>query len=98
MTDHYPKVRHVEPLLNRQLFVTFQDGTDQVYDCLPLLQQASFVALEDDALFRRVKIDDGGYGISWNDAIDLSEAELWLRGRQPTENEIIRGGIHAQNH
>ncbi len=29
----------------------------------------------------RVRVDTGGYGISWNDAIDLSEYELWTHGR-----------------
>jgi hypothetical protein len=33
-----------------------------------------------DVLFRCVKTDHGGYGISWNDEIDLSELELWLHG------------------
>ena len=31
-------------------------------------------------LFHRVKVDIGGYGISWNDEIDLSCDELWDNG------------------
>lgn len=33
--------------------------------------------LKTDAFFKAVKVDHGGYGISWNDNIDLSEYELW---------------------
>ncbi len=31
-------------------------------------------------LFEQVKVDTGGYGISWNDDIDLSCNELWENG------------------
>jgi hypothetical protein len=48
--------------------------------CKPPLENEVFSPLTDDVLFRRVKTDHGGYGISWNDEIDLSESELWLHG------------------
>lgn len=28
-------------------------------------------------LFEQVSVDPGGYGISWNDDIDLDASELW---------------------
>ena len=31
-------------------------------------------------LFEQVGVDPGGYGISWNDDIDLDAAELWAHG------------------
>ena len=31
-------------------------------------------------LILAVKVDSGGYGISWNDDADLSEYELWTNG------------------
>ena len=31
-------------------------------------------------LFEQVQVDSGGYGISWNDDIDLSCNELWENG------------------
>jgi hypothetical protein len=37
--------------------------------------------LENESFFRQVKVDAGGYGISWSDTIDLSESELWLNGK-----------------
>jgi hypothetical protein len=39
-----------------------------------------FEVLKNDAFFKSVKVDSGGYGISWNDDADLSEYELWANG------------------
>ena len=33
-----------------------------------------------NGLFQQVKVDAGGYGISWNDDIDLSCDELYYNG------------------
>ena len=35
-----------------------------------------------DGLFDQVKVDVGGYGISWNDDLDLSCEELWINGKE----------------
>lgn len=48
-----------------------------VLNCLAL---KCFFLLKNDAFFKTVKADVGGYGISWNDDIDLSEYELWTNG------------------
>ena len=40
----------------------------------------AFRALEDQNLFRGVKIDGAGYGVSWNDALDLSSDGIYARG------------------
>jgi len=32
-------------------------------------------------LFEQVKVDTGGFGISWNDDIDLSCDELYINGK-----------------
>lgn len=36
--------------------------------------------LGDPAFFRAVHVDPGGYGISWNEDVDLSEHELRTNG------------------
>ena len=61
--------------------MTFDNGTRKVYDCKPLLQSEVFALLQDEWLFRTVRADAGGYGISWTEELDLSEAELWENGR-----------------
>jgi len=76
-----PKVKSVKPLDNLCLLVTFQNETKKVYDCSPLLESAVFQELSNRTLFKMVKTDQGGYGVSWNDEVDLSESELWLNGK-----------------
>lgn len=77
----YPKVKSVTPLSGKQLFVTFTTGDTRVYDCTPLLNESSFSLLKDDAFFRIVHVDQTGYGVVWNDNVDLSESELWINGK-----------------
>jgi hypothetical protein len=80
-TITFPKIEAVKPLPDKKLLVRFVGGEQKVYDCRPLLKQESFSALQNDSLFQQVKVDVGGYGISWNELIDLSESELWLQGK-----------------
>jgi hypothetical protein len=63
-----------------RLRVRFENGSEAIYDCRPLLSRPSFAPLADPAFFRTVRVDPGGYGISWNNDIDLSEHELWTNG------------------
>jgi hypothetical protein len=64
------------------LFITFQDGSTKLYDVKPLFDQwEAFMALTViTGLFERVTVDTGGYGIVWNDDIDLACDELWENG------------------
>ena len=83
----YPKVKAVESLPDKQLRVTFADGTVKCYNCQPLLTELSFRLLSDDAFFQTVQVDRHGYGVVWNDDVDLAESELWLHGT--LEPEIL---------
>jgi len=77
----YPKVRRVEPRPAKTLRVTFENGVQKEYDCTPLLQSEAFRPLQDDALFRCAHADTHGFGVVWNDEIDLAESEVWINGR-----------------
>ena len=47
----------------------------------PLLDRhPAFRGLTEHGLFDSVQVDAGGYGVSWNDDIDLSCDELWEHG------------------
>ena len=73
-----PKVLSVQPLDDKKLLVKFVNGVEKIYDCKPLIEKFEpFKALENEVFFKQVKVDAGGYGISWNDKVDLSESELW---------------------
>ena len=78
--ESYPRVESVVPLKQKVLLVTFVNGVTKLYDCKPLLNESPFKALNTDAIFDSVKLDQGGYGVSWSDEVDLSEAELWMHG------------------
>ena len=79
----FHKVKSVTALPNLELDVQFVNGTTKIYDAKPLLDRIpAFKALEDEALFSQVEVDTGGYGIVWNDDLDLSCDELWEHGRK----------------
>ena len=74
-----PKVLSVQPLDDKKLLVKFVNGVEKIYDCKPLIEKFEpFKALENEVFFKQVKVDAGGYGISWNNKVDLSEYELWV--------------------
>ena len=75
-----PKVLSVQTLENKKLLVKFVNGVEKIYDCAQLLNVEMFQVLNNEAFFKSVKVDAGGYGISWNDDADLSEYELWTNG------------------
>lgn len=77
----YPKIKSVVPQSDRMLLVTFVDGTRKIYDCNPLLQHDAFHLLHNPSFFRCVHPDPHGYGVIWNDDLDLAESEIWINGR-----------------
>ena len=79
----FHKVKDVSALAELKVSVQFTNGTTKIYEVAPLMQRFSaFRILEDETLFRDVKVDQGGYGIVWNDDLDLSCDELWESGAE----------------
>ena len=78
----YPKISDVKPIDDYQLLVTFDNGIIKRYDFNKMLSQPVFSPLINVFLFKSVKVDSGGYGISWNDDLDLAESELWINGTE----------------
>lgn len=77
----FHKIKDVYPLPEWKLSVLFADGTTKTYDVKQLFSRIPvFRALQDEILFNSVQVDVGGYGIVWNDEIDLSCDELWENG------------------
>lgn len=78
----FHKVRTVLPLEKFRILVSFVEGVTKIYDIKPLFTKWDiFNTLKFDGLFSKVKVDQGGYGISWNDDIDLSCDELFYGGK-----------------
>lgn len=81
-TFMFHKVRNVKVLNNYILEVTFEENVIKYYDVKPLFDkwECFKILKENKSLFSVVKVDKGGYGISWNNEIDLSCNELWKNG------------------
>ena len=77
----FHKISNVKPLQNMLLFVEFRDGTEVIYNAerLPTANEI-FNDLKNAEIFSQVKVDTGGYGISWNDDLDLAGEEIWENG------------------
>ena len=68
------KIKNIEPLDNFILYVTFENDVKKYYDLKLIFDRwQEFKILQNNkVLFSNVKIDAGGYGVSWNEDIDLS--------------------------
>lgn len=79
----FHKVKAVSPLPEYRLSVQFAEGVTKIYDVNPLFSKwPAFCALKENGLFYDVEVDQGGYGIIWNDELDLSCDELWENGNE----------------
>ena len=78
---NYPKVLSVTANDDYSLFIQFSNNETRRYDVKPLLTNEPFTLLNNIAFFKAVKIEQGGFAVSWNDDIDISEYELWRNGQ-----------------
>lgn len=80
----FHKIKNVNALNNYKLCVQFAEGVTKIYDVVKLFEKYNlFLPLkENPELFGTVSIDQGGYGVIWNDDIDISCDELWENGMQ----------------
>lgn len=85
------KIKSVKPLENFILLAVFQNGIEKKYDmnCL----YSVFPQFRDfeqvNGLFEQVHVDVGGYGISWNDELDLDAEEIWENGIETGKKEDV---------
>lgn len=80
----FHKVKKITPLQDYKLSVVFSEGVTKIYDVSKLFSVIDDfkVFLDDPKEFQNVSVDVGGYGIVWNDDLDLSCDELWENGIQ----------------
>ena len=79
----FHKVKSVRPMDDFVLLVSFSEGVTKTYDVKPLFSKwLAFNELKNNHLFEEVSVDQGGYGVSWNDDIDLSCDELFYEGKE----------------
>ena len=76
-----PKIKSTLAIDNRTLLVEFDNNEKKKYDVTRLLDNKMFSPLKNPVLFKSVKVEQGGYAVSWNNQIDISEYELWKHGQ-----------------
>lgn len=76
----YLKIKSVVVLDDYKLVVLFSNGIVKNVDFKNIIKEPFYEDLQDKILFNQVVVDTGGYGVSWNDDIDMSEYELWNIG------------------
>lgn len=78
----FHKIVEVKAKDNFILIAKFDNGIKKEYDIKIMMNKFEvFKELNNENLFKSVKVDVGGYGISWNENIDLSSEEIWENGK-----------------
>lgn len=77
----FHRIKNVSAMSEYKLSVQFCEGVTKIYDVKPLFERLpDFKALQNEELFFCVTVDVGGFGIVWDDSLDLSCDELWENG------------------
>ena len=75
-----PTIKTAKAIDDHTLLVEFANNEFKKYDIDPLLSKEMFYPLKNQAFFKNVRVDVGGYAVVWNEDIDISEYELWNHG------------------
>ena len=77
----FHKIKNVLPKEDLIIEVEFENQIKKQYDIKQIISKWKvFEDLKNKELFLKVKVDQGGYGIIWNENIDLSCEEIWQNG------------------
>ena len=76
-----PRILSATAVDDRTLVVEFDNKQRKQFDITPLLKRTMFTPLKNPALFKAVKVELGGYAVTWSSSIDISEYELWRHGK-----------------
>ncbi|PZU97883.1 MAG: DUF2442 domain-containing protein [Pseudanabaena sp.] len=75
-----PKIISAKAVGDRTLLIEFSDKAIKKYDISRLLEKEMFAALKNPSFLKNFRVEAGGYGLVWNEDIDISEYELWNNG------------------
>ena len=84
-----PKIISAQVLDDRTLLIEFSQNQIKKYDISQLLSKEMFAPLQNPSFFKSFKIEAGGYGLVWNEDIDISEFELWKNGVNLKDGETL---------
>lgn len=94
------RIISVKPMKDSVLLVCFQNGIEKTYDMRTLYSIfPQFKVFETDVeLFNQVQVDMGGYGVSWNDDLDLDAEDIWEYGTETgNKKEVDVVAVLAEN-
>ena len=94
------RIISVKPMKDSVLLVCFQNGIEKTYDMRTLYSIfPQFKVFETDVeLFNQVQVDMGGYGVSWNDDLDLDAEDIWEYGTETgKKKEVDIVAVLAEN-
>lgn len=86
---NYPRIHQAKAIDDTTLIIEFTNQDVKTYDIRHLLDIAMFSPLQQPAFFKNFKVEPGGYGLVWNEEIDISEYELWKNGVSLMESETL---------
>lgn len=78
----FHKIKNVTALPDYKISIQFSEGVTKIYNVKKLIENnPMFRLLKNEELFMKAQVDVGGYGIIWNDDIDISCDELFENGK-----------------
>ncbi|NJN91524.1 MAG: DUF2442 domain-containing protein [Leptolyngbyaceae cyanobacterium RM2_2_4] len=89
-----PRILQARAIDDTTLIVEFTNQEVKKYDIRRLLEIPMFAPLRQPAFFKNFKVELGGYAIVWNEAIDISEYELWQNGIKLESEDLAGDRIH----
>lgn len=83
----FHKIKKLIKLDDYILLVGFADGEWRSFDLKPLMKKyPQFSLLKENNLYKQGKIDLGGFGIVWNDELDISAEGIYEQGKKAGES------------
>lgn len=83
-----PQIRTAKAVGDFTLIVEFTNQDIKKYDIRQLFDIPMFSPLRQPAFFKHFEVAEGGYGIVWNEEVDISEYELWRNGVAMEDEEL----------
>lgn len=84
----YPRILKAQAIDNHTLMIEFTNQEVKQYDIRHLLENPMFAPLRQPAFLKAFQVETGGYGIVWNEDLDLSEYELWKNGVSVPKGDV----------
>jgi hypothetical protein len=91
-----PKIISAHVIGDHTLLIEFSQNEFKKYDISNLLNKQMFAPLRNASFFKNFRIESGGYGLVWNEDIDISEYELWKNGVSVKDEEDLPVSLVAK--